>query len=144
MQLTSGKSCALIIGGVARNPGEFGHRAQNVVEVLENGKRVFRQAKTLLPTYDVFDEARYFEPAQSIGVWNCDGVSVALGICEDLWGQDPVLGRRLYGRDPVLEYKKLGARLVFSLSASPFELGKRIRRENLHRDCARSRCRWFM
>src|SRR5271167_3995922 len=88
-RLTLGKKCALVVGHVARNPSERGRAAQNVATILENGKRVFTQAKTLLPTYDVFDEARYFEPAEKIALWTCDGIKVALAICEDLWGRDP-------------------------------------------------------
>src|SRR5688572_17668471 len=72
-KLTEGRECALAVGHVARNPLEIGRFAQNVVSILEKGRQVFRQAKTLLPTYDVFDEARYFEPAHEIRLWNCDG-----------------------------------------------------------------------
>src|SRR5205823_377070 len=87
-QLTKGKTCALIVGHVAKNPSELGRSAQNVVSVLEAGKVVFRQAKTLLPTYDVFDEARYFEPAREIHSWQCDGKTISIAICEDLWSED--------------------------------------------------------
>src|SRR6185437_492662 len=93
--MTKGRSCALIVGHVARNPLPTGRSAQNVASVLEGGKEVFRQAKMLLPTYDVFDESRYFEPAEKIEFWNCDGTKVAIAICEDLWAQDPAFGREL-------------------------------------------------
>jgi NAD+ synthase (glutamine-hydrolysing) len=135
--LTQGKSCALVVGHVARTPGNVGRAAQNVVSVLEGGKEVFRQAKSLLPAYDVFDEGRYFEPASEIHSWNCDGTRVGFAICEDLWGADPSHGRRLYGRDPVSEYERLGVELLISISASPYEQHKRIRREQLHGDIAR-------
>ena len=109
-----------------------GRAAQNVVTIFENGKRVFSQAKTLLPTYDVFDEARYFEPADKIELWNCDGRKIAIAICEDLWGQDPAFGRQIYGRDPIDRYRELGAEFLISASSSPYEWGKRERREQLH------------
>jgi NAD+ synthetase len=136
--LTKGQACALAVGHVATNPGEQGRLAQNVVTILENGKRVFRQAKTLLPTYDVFDEARYFQPADKISLWSCDGRKIAVAICEDLWANDPALGRRLYGNDPVDFYRKQGAELLISLSASPFEQGKLSRREEVHGETAKT------
>jgi NAD+ synthetase len=109
----------------------------NVVTVLENGKRVFSQAKTLLPTYDIFDEARYFEPAAENKLWDCDGTKIALAICEDLWGNDTSFGRKLYGRDPIDCYKALKPDVLLSISASPYEWGKNLRREELHGEVAR-------
>jgi len=137
-KITQGKTCVLAVGHVARNPSEFGRAAQNVVSLLENGKVIFQQAKTLLPTYDVFDEARYFEPASEVKLWTCDGKKIAVAICEDLWAKDPSFGRRLYGKDPVENYKKLGAELIVSLSASPYEWGKTQRREALHQETVKS------
>jgi NAD+ synthetase len=138
MAATKGQPCALAVGHVATNPSEFGRAAQNVVTILEDGRRVYRQAKTLLPTYDVFDEARYFEPAADQSLWSCDGRRLAFAICEDLWANAPALGRRLYGRSPLDRYRAEKAEAIFSLSASPYEWGKRPRREELHGDVARA------
>jgi NAD+ synthetase len=138
MAETRGKTCALVVGHIIKNPRDTGRAAQNVVTILEGGKRVFQQAKTLLPTYDVFDEARYFEPAEKCELWNCDGHRIALAICEDLWARDPALGRRLYGRDPVQQYQEKKADLVLSLSSSPYEWKKRERREAIHTEISRS------
>jgi NAD+ synthase (glutamine-hydrolysing) len=140
--MTIGKSTALAVGHVARNPKATGRAAQNCVSVLENGKVVFTQAKTLLPTYDVFDEARYFEPADSHHLWETKDeagkpVKVAFAICEDLWGDDSVQGRKIYGKVPADEYAVLKPDLVISLSASPYEFGKRDRRESLHAEIAK-------
>lgn len=136
-KLTAGKKCALVVGHVARNLSPQGRAAQNVATILENGKVVFSQAKTHLPTYDVFDEARYFEPAAKIEAWSCDGHKVAIAICEDLWGRDPQLGRRIYGgKDPVDCYRDMGVQLVCSISSSPYEWGKREHREQLHAEVA--------
>jgi NAD+ synthase (glutamine-hydrolysing) len=137
MKLTKGSKTALAVGHVGRNTNPKGRAARNCVSVIEDGKIVFTQAKTLLPTYDVFDEARYFEPAESHALWatqdeNGKAVKIAFAICEDLWGADSVLGRHLYGKVPADEYEKLGPDLVISLSASPYEFGKRDRRESLH------------
>lgn len=137
MSVTRGTSCALIVGHVSQNPGSFGRAAQNTVTVLEGGARVFRQAKMLLPTYDVFDEARYFEPATEVKPWICDGHRIALTICEDLWARDPSFGRHLYARDPVKLYKDQGVDLVLSISSSPYEWAKRERRESLHSEVAK-------
>lgn len=138
LKATKGKKCALVVGHVSPNPGEVGRAAQNVASVLEDGRRVFRQAKTLLPTYDVFDESRYFEPAVETGVWTLDGWRVGLAICEDLWAADPAFARRLYRRDPVEAYKGCDIDLLISCSASPYIWGKRERREQIHASIARS------
>jgi NAD+ synthase (glutamine-hydrolysing) len=137
MALTRGQKCALVVGHVARNPSVSGRVAQNSVSVLEDGKRVFQQAKMLLPTYDVLDEARYFEPAQEIKVWTCDGIRIGIAICEDLWANHPVLGRRLYGVDPVTFYQAQKVGLLLSLSSSPYEWGKAEVREALHAEIAK-------
>lgn len=135
---TQHNDCALIVGHIAANPSESGRVAQNVATVLQKGQRVFRQAKTLLPTYDVFDEARYFEPAQQIQLWQMDQYRIAIAICEDLWAHDPVLQRRIYGHDPVDHYRDMGADLILSLSASPYLWNKRQRREELHQEIAKN------
>ncbi|MGK5087677.1 NAD+ synthase [Bdellovibrionota bacterium FG-2] len=137
LAVTRDQQCALVVGHVSKNPSDEGKPAQNVLTVLENGKRVFRQAKTLLPTYDVFDEARYFEPAKKNTLWECDGRRIAFAICEDLWGNDTAFGRKLYSRDPLEIYRKEHAELVISLSASPYVMEKSLRRETLHKDAAR-------
>lgn len=130
--LTQGQSCALAVGHVTLNPYSQGRRAHNTVSVLQDGVTVFKQSKTLLPTYDVFDEARYFEPSSVIELWNCDGLSVGFAICEDLWGRRMQLGRQLYSRDPIREYQEKKADLLLSISSSPYEWGKRATRETLH------------
>lgn len=136
MAATQGQKCALAIGHIIRTPGATGRAVQNAASILENGKLVFQQCKSLLPTYDVFDEARYFEPATDIKLWNCDGIPVGVAICEDLWSEDDSHGRRLYRRNLPAEFAAAGAQLVLSLSASPYQWGKRERRERLHSEVA--------
>ncbi len=138
MACTVGQECALGVGHIAPNPVEVGKSAQNVFTILENGKVSFRQAKTLLPNYDVFDESRHFEPASGIELWSCDGVKVGVAICEDLWSFHPQWQRRLYGKDPVQSYKEQGVELMVSLACSPYERGKQEIREQLHQRVARS------
>ena len=135
--ITKGKKLALAVGHVARNPKSKGRRAQNCVSVIQDGQIVFTQAKTLLPTYDVFDEARYFEPAHEIKAWEYEpGRRVAFAICEDLWSGDESL-QQLYDVNPVLEIQKLKPDVLVSISASPYEYQKRERREAIHSDIAK-------
>lgn len=134
---TRNQSCDLVVGHVTSFVGEVGRAAQNCVSILSQGQVVFTQAKSLLPTYDVFDEARYFEPARETLPFEWRGVKVGIAVCEDLWASDPALTRRIYRRDPVEDFEKAGVELVISISASPYEWGKRKRREELHAAIAR-------
>jgi NAD+ synthase/NAD+ synthase (glutamine-hydrolysing) len=120
----------LVYGTVRPSESSAGKRAINVAEVLERGATVFRQAKMLLPTYDVFDEGRYFLPAQKQELCTIRGASVALTVCEDAWNDKQFWERRLYQRDPVEELVHAGAELLVSINASPYHMGKRkLRRE---------------
>lgn len=133
-RLTQHQTCALLVGHVGANPASRGRPSQNFVSVLESGKVVFRQAKSLLPTYDVFDETRYFEPSDSIMLWECDGYRIAIAICEDLWGNHQILGRHLYGRDPLKDYLDQKADLVLACSSSPYSWEKQKTREAIHQE----------
>ncbi|MCG8479104.1 MAG: NAD+ synthase, partial [Spirochaetales bacterium] len=92
---------ATVVGYVDRSPQAAGKSLQNVAAVLLDGQIAFRQAKRLLPTYDVFDEARYFEPATESAIWRYRDIRVGIAICEDIWWEvEPVPGTR-YPIDPV-------------------------------------------
>ncbi len=120
----------LICGYVGRSTVQTGKTATNSAAVLEGGKIVFRQNKMLLPTYDVFDEARYFVPAERQDLCEIRGRKVALTVCEDAWNDKQFWERRLYRRDPVEELVAQGAQLLISINASPYHMGKRdLRRE---------------
>jgi NAD+ synthase (glutamine-hydrolysing) len=111
---------AVVVGYVDKTRGVAGKGLQNVVSVLRDGELIHSQAKTLLPTYDVFDEARYFEPAASRGICEIDGLRIGIAVCEDLWWEtEPVPGTR-YAVDPVRELLDMGAQLLIAPSASPF------------------------
>ncbi len=120
---------ALIVGYVARSPENSAIRAQNAAAVIENGRVVFKQCKMLLPTYDVFDEARYFQPADNQELYTLRGVKCAISICEDAWNDKQFWERRRYSRDPVEELAQKGAELIISINASPWNIGKRRLRE---------------
>ena len=109
---------------------EAGKPFRNAAGWLENGEVRAKRWKTLLPTYDVFDERRYFEPAESCEPIEWQGKKIGVTICEDIWTDD-YLDRPFYRRDPVQELKESGADLIINLSASPFHLGKPEQREEM-------------
>ncbi|MGA7415584.1 MAG: NAD+ synthase [Bryobacteraceae bacterium] len=127
---------ALIVGYVGRSPEHAARGAQNAAAVIEHGRLIFDQRKMLLPTYDVFDEARYFEPAESQHVFTLRGRTVALTICEDAWNDKMYWERRRYRRDPVEELVHQGGELLISINASPWNLGKRAQRRSIFRATA--------
>ena len=127
---------ALIVGYVGRSPEHASRGAQNAAAVIEHGRLIFDQRKMLLPTYDVFDEARYFEPAESQHVFTLQGRTVALTICEDAWNDKMYWERRRYRRDPVEELVHQGGELLISINASPWNLGKRAQRRSIFRATA--------
>jgi len=91
----------------------------------------------LLPTYDVFDEARYFRPAEQQSLCEIRGRRVALTICEDAWNDKQYWERRLYRRDPVEELAAQGAEVLISINASPYHMGKRALRREIFATSAR-------
>jgi NAD+ synthase/NAD+ synthase (glutamine-hydrolysing) len=134
---TADLGLSVICGYVGRSDAQVGKRAMNSAAVLEGGKVVFRQHKMLLPTYDVFDEARYFRPSDREELCTLRGRSVALTICEDAWNDRNYWKDRLYQRDPVEELFKAGAQAMICINASPYHMGKRAIRRAVHRSVAR-------
>jgi NAD+ synthase/NAD+ synthase (glutamine-hydrolysing) len=111
---------------------ETGKLVMNSAAVLRDGAVKFVQSKMLLPTYDVFDESRYFDPAESQKLLPLGGKEFALTICEDAWNDKHFWPRRRYRVDPVDELLHAGGNMVLNISASPFHLGKReLRRQML-------------
>jgi NAD+ synthase (glutamine-hydrolysing) len=136
-QETADLELNIVCGFVARSQAETGKRALNSAAVIERGRVVFRQSKMLLPTYDVFDEARYFRPAEREELCSLGGRSVALTICEDAWNDRQFWKQRLYHRDPVEELFGAGAEVLICINASPFHMGKREVRRGIYRAVAR-------
>ena len=114
----------LCVGYVDRNPERPGRALRNAAAVLQNGKIVWRTQKCLLPTYDVFDEDRYFEPAKTIAPFEFNGRKLGITICEDIWNDEDFWPDRLYRRDPIKELIAQGAEIILNLSASPWHDGK--------------------
>ncbi len=128
---------ALVSGFVGRSKAPTGKKALNSAAVLEKGRIVFQQNKTLLPTYDVFDEARYFRPSERSELCTVRGTKVALTICEDGWNDSKFWAERLYSRDPVEELFTAGAEMMLCINASPYQMHKREFRRRVYRAAAR-------
>ena len=128
---------AVIAGYVGRSQTNAGKRATNSAAVLRRGRILFQQTKMLLPTYDVFDEARYFVPAEGQNLFSLDGRRIALTICEDAWNDKQFWERPLYRRDPVQELAHTGGELLISINASPYHMGKRALRREIFEATAR-------
>lgn len=123
------KGLYLIVGTVR----QIEKKIYNSAAIIADGKLVGYQDKSLLPTYDVFDEARYFTPASSCEIWHLANERVAITICEDIWQHRKELA---YERDPVEELKRLQPTLLLNLSASPYSREKKESRRSLCRSIA--------
>jgi len=121
----------VLVGIATPNPAEMGRPLYNSAVLLHKGRvgQVFH--KTLLPTYDVFDEDRYFEPAAEPQILECNGLRLGISICEDVWNDRNFWERPRYHRDPIEVLAGGGAQAILNLSASPFTAGKQAFRERM-------------
>ncbi len=139
----SDDTLGILVGYVDRNSSGFGKPLHNSAALCLGGRVVDRYHKCLLPTYDVFDEARYFEPGGDARVLHFRGIRLGVSVCEDVWADPDLDGRSIYHRDPVMELVDGGAQLLINISASPFELGKEAQRRDLVRRYAAQSGRFF-
>ncbi|MEN9567935.1 MAG: hypothetical protein RLZZ69_3131, partial [Cyanobacteriota bacterium] len=126
------QNMAVLLGTVETNPHAAAKGQKplyNSMALLDGGKvkQVFH--KRLLPTYDVFDEDRYFEPGYEANYFTLDGIKVGVSICEDLWNDEQFWGKRSYEVNPIEELAQLGVDVIINLSASPYTVGKQKLRE---------------
>ncbi len=128
---TAGSSTAIILGYVTPAPHGSGKHVRNSAALLRNGHIEFVQSKMLLPFYDVFDEQRYFAPAEKQRLFCLNGEDVALTICEDAWNDKSFWENRLYAVDPVEELMRAGGSIVLNISASPYWRDKRETRRQM-------------
>ncbi len=128
---TSGNSLAIICGYVTPAPSGSGKHVVNSAALLRNGVVEFVQSKRLLPFYDVFDEQRYFAPAENQTLHLVGNERVALTICEDAWNDKHFWPSRLYSVDPIEELMRAGGSLILNISASPYYRGKRELRHRM-------------
>lgn len=115
---------AVLFGTVTANTGNTGRKMYNSALLARNGKLLGTVHKTLLPTYDVFDDLRYFEPNKEFKCLELDGVKLGVTICEDIWYNENEHQYHLYDVDPAAELKKRGAQVIINVSASPFTKSK--------------------
>jgi len=131
---------AMLVGYVGRNETPPGRDVTNAAALLREGKIVETRLKTLLPTYDVFDEDRYFEPARENTPFQANGTTLGITICEDVWNDEDFWRDRRYRRNPAVELAAAGAKLILNISASPWNLGKNaLRRDMLSNLAAKAR-----
>ena len=127
----------VLVGVATPNRSEMGRPLFNSALLLENGAVGPAFHKTLLPTYDVFDEDRYFEPAQGPQMLEWKGRRLGVSICEDVWNDRDFWLRRRYHQDPIEALARAGAQAILNLSASPFTVGKQLLREKMFGHMAR-------
>jgi NAD+ synthase (glutamine-hydrolysing) len=131
----SGKT-AMLVGYVAENKTRPGREVANCIALLQDGKIQTTRTKSLLPTYDVFDEDRYFEPATGNLPVTFNGGKIGLTICEDIWNDEDFWPDRRYQHNPPVELAAAGARVLFNISASPWSVGKDETRHRMLRSMA--------
>ncbi|MDD2804293.1 MAG: NAD+ synthase [Elusimicrobiales bacterium] len=123
---------ALAVGYVDRNPARKGKPLHNAIALIDGGKVAARRFKSLLPTYDIFDEARYFEPAADNRPVRFRGTVLGLTVCEDIWAGTSLLpSRLLYRHNPAQSLRAARASVIINISASPFYRGKSALRRRL-------------
>jgi NAD+ synthase/NAD+ synthase (glutamine-hydrolysing) len=121
----------LLVGVATPNPSDMGRPLFNSAVLLRNGAVGPAFHKTLLPTYDVFDEDRYFEPAHAPQILELGGWRLGISICEDVWNDRDFWRRRRYHQDPIEVLTQAGAQAIVNLSASPFTVGKQLLRQQM-------------
>jgi NAD+ synthase/NAD+ synthase (glutamine-hydrolysing) len=127
----------VIVGYVGKAQEATGKAVANCAALLAAGSVAFEQRKMLLPTYDVFDESRYFQPADSQAAAVFCGARLGITVCEDIWNDKSFWRKPLYPRDPVQELMGQGIDLLINISASPYQLDKRNLRLDMLRALAR-------
>jgi NAD+ synthase (glutamine-hydrolysing) len=126
------RGIGVICGFIDVNPSDAGKPLFNAAALFENGRILKRVNKRLLPTYDVFDESRYFEPGTDCRATPYKGRHLGLTICEDAWNDKDIFQRRIYHLDPVGLMVADGADVIVNISASPFHMGKIAFRKKMH------------
>lgn len=123
-------------GRVDHEHQRAGKSIANKAALILDGRVVFEQSKMLLPTYDVFDESRYFQPGDKHYVYGLGREQLGITICEDAWNDKTFWSNPLYARDPVSELVTQGTSLLINISASPYTMDKRTLRHEMLRSIA--------
>lgn len=128
---TQTKSIGLIFGAITEDDDNVGTDIHNSAIFCCDGKIQFIQHKTLIPNYDVFDEMRYFDSAESVSIFDFKGEKLGISICEDIWNDADYWYKRRYHKDPIQELLKQKASIMINISASPYSYGKRAGRKEM-------------
>jgi NAD+ synthase (glutamine-hydrolysing) len=131
------RGIGVICGFVDRNATDKGKPLYNSAILFEDGNILHKVHKLLLPTYDIFDERRYFEPGGESSPYPYKGHKLGLTVCEDAWNDEDIFQRRIYDTDPVAQFIQAGTDLVINISASPYYLGRKKFRWNMFKFMAR-------
>ncbi len=137
-QLAAKLPLPAIVGYVGKNKKGTGNGISNRAALVCGGKVVFEQSKMLLPTYDVFDESRYFQPAAQQTAFSVGPEKLGITICEDVWNDKNFWATRRYERDPVTELAQQGTSVLINISGSPYTIDKRALRVDMLRSLALS------
>lgn len=124
-------SVGLIFGTITEELNKIERDIYNSAVLCFNGEIQFTQHKTLIPNYDVFDEMRYFNSAESVSVFEYKGEKLGISICEDIWNDENYWYRRRYRKDPIKDLMNQNASLLINISASPYYYGKRSTRKEM-------------
>lgn len=138
------RGVAVLCGVVDQNPLPEGNPLYNSAVLFKDGKRLHQVHKRLLPTYDIFDERRHFEPGSESGVFSFENHRIGFSICEDAWNDKDFFSRRIYSADPMAQLAQRGADLVINISASPFSMGKYRFREKMLSSIAEKYRLWLI
>jgi NAD+ synthase (glutamine-hydrolysing) len=130
------KKCAILFGSIIPNKSGTGRKMYNCAILAKNGVQVGVACKTLLPTYDVFDDLRYFEPNRGFECLDLDGIKLGITICEDIWYNENEVQYHTYSVDPAKALKENGAEIIINISASPYTKSKHENREKMLRNHA--------
>lgn len=122
---------AILFGTITRAKSKVGRALYNSAVLAQGGRIRSEFHKTLLPTYDVFDEDRYFEPSDGPGLIELFGLRLGITICEDVWTIPTSIVKHPYKRDPIIELSTAGAKILINLSASPWQRGKAAERSKM-------------
>ncbi|HEY7680427.1 MAG TPA: nitrilase-related carbon-nitrogen hydrolase, partial [Terriglobia bacterium] len=125
-----------VVGYVGKAQYPTGKPAANCAALLSGGRIAFEQRKLLLPTYDVFDESRYFQPGTVQSAVSFGGARLGITICEDIWNDKNFWTKPLYERDPVAELVGQGSEIILNISSSPYQIDKRALRLDMLRALA--------
>jgi len=132
----------IICGHLENHPGDNGNPLHTSASVIEDGRIVFTAQKRLLPTYDVFDEVRYFEPGSHSRTYQYKGLNLGITVCEDIWNDKGSFPQKLYATDPIsdlvsgIQSEGGNIDLLINISASPFHVGKEnVKQEVFARVC---------